>query len=137
MEMRRTMFWENYVSKQNLRDNAARLKKKLEMKFGSEKVQLEIEEDTTLKNTHKRTTEMTVTLLTIKEQERNRGRGIMKKMKEKWDDIYEGWTVSVQTLIDNARRSRKGNTLLDLTIVRDGNDIEPEAIIKAIERVAS
>ena len=89
MEMRRTMFWENYVSKQNLRDNAARLKKKLEMKFGSEKVQLEIEEDTTLKNTHKRTTEMTVTLLTIKEQERNRSQGIMKKMKEKWDDIYE------------------------------------------------
>ena len=53
------------------------------MKFGSEKVQLEIEEDTTLKNTHKRTTEMTVTLLTIKEQERNRSQGIMKKMKEK------------------------------------------------------
>ena len=135
--MGRTMFWENHVSKQNLRDNAARLKKKLEMNFGSEKVQLEIEEDTTLKNPYKRTTEMTVTLLTIKEQERNRGRGIMKKMKEKWDDIYESWTVSVQTLIDNARRSRKGNTLLDLTIVRDGSDIEPEAIIKAIERVAS
>ena len=135
--MGRTMFWENHVSKQNLRDNAARLEKKLEMNFGSEKVQLEIEEDTTLKNPYKRTTEMTVTLLTIKEQERNRGRGIMKKMKEKWDDIYEGWTVSVQTLIDNARRSRKGNTLLDLTIVRDGSDIEPEAIIKAIERVAS
>ena len=53
------------------------------MNFGSEKVQLEIEEDATLKNTHKRTTEMTVILLTIKEQERNRGRGIMKKMKEK------------------------------------------------------
>ena len=136
--MRRTMFWENYVSKQNLRDNAARLKKKLEMKFGSEKVQLEIEEDTTLKNTHKRTTEMTVTLLTIKEQERNRGRGIMKKMKEKWDNIYESWTVSVQTLIDNAPRSRKHNTLLYLTIVRGGSDIEPKAIdIRAIEPVAS
>ena len=136
--MRRTMFWENYVSKQNLRDNAARLKKKLEMKFGSEKVQLEIEEDTTLKNTHKRTTEMTVTLLTIKEQERNRGRGIMKKMKEKWDNIYESWAVKVQTLIDNARRSRKDNKLLKLTIVRDGSDIEPEAIdIRAIEPAAS
>ena len=45
--------------------------------------------------------------------------------------------MSVQTLIDNARRSRKDNALLELTIVRDGSDIEPDAIIKAIERVVS
>ena len=50
----------NRVSKQNLRDNAARFKKVLEMNVGSEKAPLEIEEDTTFNNTNKWTTEMKV-----------------------------------------------------------------------------
>ena len=48
----------NRVSKQNLRDNAARLKKEVEMNIGSEKAQTEVEEDVTLNNTHKWTIEM-------------------------------------------------------------------------------
>ena len=59
----------NRVSKQNLRDNAARFKKELEMNVGSEKAQ--VEEDTTLNNTNKRTTEMEVNLLKIEDRERN------------------------------------------------------------------
>ena len=47
--------------------------------------------------------------------------------------------MSVQTLRDNAARAarfRKDNSLLDLIKVRDGNDIEPEAIhIRATEQV--
>ena len=50
----------NRVSKQNLRDNAARFKKVLEMNVGNEKAPLEIEEDTTFNNTNKWTTEMKV-----------------------------------------------------------------------------
>ena len=50
----------NRVSKQNLRDNAARFKKVLEMNVGSEKAPLEIDEDTTFNNTNKWTTEMKV-----------------------------------------------------------------------------
>ena len=50
----------NRVSKQNLRDNAARFKKELEMNVGCEKAPLEIEEDTTFNNTNKWTTEMKV-----------------------------------------------------------------------------
>ena len=42
----------NCVSKQNLRDNAARFKKELGVNFQSEKAQIEIEKDTTLKSTH-------------------------------------------------------------------------------------
>ena len=61
----------NRVSKHNLRDNAARFKKELEMNFGSEKAQIEIEADTTLNKTHKWSTEMKVNLLKIEERERN------------------------------------------------------------------
>ena len=39
----------NCVSKQNLRDNAARFKKELGVNFQSEKAQIKIEKDTTLK----------------------------------------------------------------------------------------
>ena len=59
------------VSKQNLRDNAARFKKELDMNFGSEKAQIEIKADTTLNKTHKWSTEMKVNLLKIEERERN------------------------------------------------------------------
>ena len=106
------------------------------MNVGSEKAQ--VEEDTTLNNTNKRTTEMEVNLLKIEDRERNRGRRFMKRMKEAWDDIYENSIMSDQTLRDNAARFRKDNSLLNLIEVRDRNDVEPEAIhIRAIEPVRS
>ena len=118
----------NRVSKQNL--------KELEINIRSEKAQIEIEEDTALKSTHKWTTEMKVNLLKIEERERNRGRGFMKRMKEAWGDIYENSTISAQTLRDSATRFRKDNSLFNLITVRDGNDVEPEVIdIRAIEPV--
>ena len=121
------------VSKQNLWDNPERFKKELEMDVWSEKAQIEIEEDTPLKSTHKWTTEMKVNLLKTEEQERNQGRRFMKKMKEAWDDICENSTISAQTLRDNAARFCKDKSLLNLITVRDGNDVEPEAIdIRAI-----
>ena len=129
----------NRVSKQNLRDNAARFKKELEMNVGSEKAQIESEEDTTLNNTHKWTTEMKVNLLKIEERERNRGRRFMKRMKEAWDGIYKNSIMIAQTLRYNAVRFRKGNSLINLILLaRDGNELEPEAIdIRAIEPVIS
>ena len=123
----------NCASKQNMRDNAVRFKNKLGMNVQSEKAQIEIEEDTTLKSTHKWTTEMKVNLLKIEERERNRDRGFMKRIKEAWDDIYENSTISAQTLRDNAARFRKDHSLLNLITVRDRNDVEPETIdIRAI-----
>ena len=81
---------------------------------------------------------MKVNLLKIEERERNRGRGFMKRIKEVWDDIYQNSTISAQTLRDNTARFRKDNSLLNLITVRDGNDVEPEAIdIRAIEPVRS
>ena len=57
--------------KKNLSDNAARFKKELEMNDRSEKTQIKIEEDTTLNNINKWTTEMQAELLKIEERERN------------------------------------------------------------------
>ena len=74
----------NRVSKQTLKDNGARFKTELEMKDESEKSIIEVEEDTTLNNTHKWTTEMKVNLLKIEEWERHRGRGFTKRTKEAW-----------------------------------------------------
>ena len=128
----------NHVSKQNLRDNAARFKKELKMNVGSEEAQIEIKEDTTLNNTNKWTTEIKVSLLKTEDRERNRGRGFLKRMKKTWDDLYENSTMSAQILRDNAARFCKDNSLLKFIKVRDGNDVEPEAIhIRAIEPVRS
>ena len=50
----------------------------------------------------------------------------------------ENSTISAQILRDNAARFRKDNSLLNLITVRDGNDVEPEAIdIRTIEPVRS
>ena len=87
----------NRVSKQKLKDNAARFKKELEMNFGNEKAQIEIEEDATLNNINKWTTEMKANLLKIEECERNRGRRLMKRMKEAWEDLYENSINSVMS----------------------------------------
>ena len=57
--------------KKNLSDNAARFKKELEMNDRSEKAQIKIEEDTTLNNINKWTTEMQAELLRIEERERS------------------------------------------------------------------
>ena len=62
----------------------------------------------------------------------------MNRMKEAWNDTYENSIMSAQQLRDNAARFRKDNSLLNFIEVRDGNDVEPEAIhIRAIEPVRS
>ena len=72
----------NRVSKQKLRDNTARFKKEFEMNVGSEKTQIEIEDDATLNNTNNWTTEMKLNLLEIEERERNQSLGFMIRMTE-------------------------------------------------------
>ena len=108
------------------------------MNVGSEKKQIEIEDDATLNNTNKWATKMKLNLLKVEEHERNQSRGFMNRMKEAWDDIYKNSTVSVETLTNNAARFRKDNSLLNLIKVSDGNDVEPQAIhVTAIEPVGS
>ena len=108
------------------------------MNVRNEIAEIEIEEDTTLKSTHKWTTEMKVNLLKIEERERNQDREFRKRMKEAWDNIYENSTISAQTLRHNGARFCKDNSLLKRITQRDRNDVEPEAInMRATEPVRS
>ena len=67
---------------------------------------------------------MKINLLRIEDQERNKGRGFMKRMKELWDLIYDDKPLSTQCLRDNAARIRKDRELMNLIEVRDGRDLE-------------
>ena len=108
------------------------------MNVGSEKAQIEIEEDTTLNNTNKWTTEMKVNLPKTEERERTQSCGFMKRMEEARGDIYENSTMSAQTLRHNTARFHKDSSLLNLVKVRDGNDVEAEEIqIRVVEPVSS
>ena len=71
---------------------------------------------------------MNINLLRIGDQERSKGRGFMKRMKEGWDSIYDDKPVSAQCLRDNAARIRKDKALMNLIEVRDGRDLEIDEI---------
>ena len=64
-------------------------------------------------------------MVQIDNEERKRGRGFMKRVKERWVDEYpEHATASIQKLRDNAARFRKEQTITDLTLVRQRNEVE-------------
>ena len=75
------------IGKQNLKDNAAKFKKELNMNVGSDEAQIEMQQDTILNNTNKWTTEMKINLIKIEEHKRNWSRGFIKTMKKASDDI--------------------------------------------------
>ena len=70
---------------------------------------------------------MKVRLVQIDNEERNRGRGFMKRVKEKWIVEYpEHATTSIQKLRNNAARFRKEQTITNLILVRQRNEVENE-----------
>ena len=75
------------IGKQNLKDNAAKFKKQLNMNVGSHEAQIEMQQDTILNNTNKWTTEMKINLKKIEEHKRNWSRGFIKTMKKASDNI--------------------------------------------------
>ena len=74
------------------------------------------------KTSNKWTNEMKLELLKIDREERSKGRGFMKRMKERWDEKYPGLPVTAQCLRDNTARISKDKALLNhwkcKTIVR-------------------
>lgn len=100
---------------QNLIDNARRFKKEgwgrvVELKNinGAEDVVQEQVAIETKRKSLEWTTEMKVTLVMLDEEERARGRGFMKRVKERWSVKYpEYQTASWQKLRDNAARFKK------------------------------
>ena len=116
------------VSKQNLRNNAVRFRR--EIGNATEAIQ-----DSTYKSKNE-SAGNTVCMdqrdecyfLRIEEQERNKGRGFMKRMKEEWDLIYEDKPMSAQCLRDNTAKFRKDKALLNLIEVRDARDLGPDQV---------
>ena len=102
-------FLESRRTAQNLVDNEKRFKKEGWGNIG-EQEEL-IVKQTTTENDSKQlnwTTEMKIDVVTMNKQERAKGRGFMRRVKERWDQKYpEYQQASWQKLKDNAARSRR------------------------------
>ena len=68
------------------------------------------------------TNEMKLELLKIDREERSKGRGFMKRMKERWDEKYPGLPVTAQYLRDNTARISKDKALLNLLEVQEHSE---------------
>lgn len=103
----------NDVSKQNLRDNAARFKRE-DQSGKDSRTEDGIQTSETVSaqrpTCRKWTNEMKLDVLEIYQRERAQGRGYMKRMKEAWDTIYANIPMTAQTLRDNAARFQKDET---------------------------
>ena len=62
----------------------------------------------------------------IEQRGRNWGRGFIKRIKQAWDNMYKNSTMTALTLRDNTARFPKDKSLLNLTKVRHGNDVDSE-----------
>ena len=77
------------------------------------------------------TTEMNISLVTIDGEERKKGRGFMKRVEERWDEKYPEYRqASWQKLRDNAARFKKETEIMNLILVRQREEIKPEAIVR-------
>ena len=124
----------NYVSTQNLRGNAVRFRMKVNEPYTINEIQQEMVDQNrntnnanAAKTNNEWTNEMKLELLKIDREERSKGRGFMKRMKEKWDEKYPGLPVTAQCLRDNAARISKDKALLNLLEVQDPSETVKKA----------
>ena len=112
-------------SKQNLRDNAVRFKRGMNINIQESQNNTSTRDNTSTGH-FEWTNEMKINLLRIEEQERSRGRGFMKRMNEAWDAIYEEKPMRAQCLRDNAARFHRDKAVTNLIEVRYERDLEPD-----------
>ena len=80
------------------------------------------------------TTDMKVHLIVMDQEERQKVRGFMKRVKERWDTKYPEYKrVSMQQLRDNASRFKTEKEIINLTLVRRRQEIEPVAELLSAE----
>ena len=71
------------------------------------------------------TTEMKIVLVMLDEDERAKGRGFMKRVKDRWDMKYpEHESASWQELKDNAARFKKDPEIKNLILVRRREEVQ-------------
>ena len=64
-------------------------------------------------------TEMKINLVVMDNEERSKGRGFMKRVKERWDQRYPEYSsASWQKLRDNSARFKKETDVMNLILVR-------------------
>ena len=74
------------------------------------------------------TTEMKVHLIVMDPEEQQKGRGFLKRVKERWDTKYPEYKrVSMQQLRDNASRFKTEKEIINLILVKRRQEIEPAA----------
>ena len=120
----------NNVSTQNLRDNAVRFRMEMNEPNTTNEIQQEMVDQNrntnnanAAKTNNEWTNEMKLELLKIDKEERSKGRGFMKRMKERWNEKYPGLPVTAQCLRDNAARISKDKALLNLLEVEHQSEI--------------
>ena len=117
-------FPESKRTTQNLVDNAKRFGKE---GWGNnvetnEVVTVENQGGENIKN-FEWTTEMKIDIVTLDNEERSKGRGFMKRVKNRWDQKYpEYQTASWQKLRDNAARFKKEPEIMNLLLVRNRSE---------------
>ena len=80
------------------------------------------------------TTDMKVHLTVIDQEEWQKGRGFMGRVKERWDTKYPEYKrVSMQQLRDNASRFKMEKEIINLILVRRRKEIEPVAESLSVE----
>ena len=122
---------------QNLIDNAKRSKKEgwgtnknNDQNINQEEVQ--IQQETSKKMEW--TTEMKIKLIMIDEEERVKGGGFIKRVKERWEVEYLVYSeASWQELRDNAARFKKEKEIRKLMLVRQCEEIQVNVEEQAAE----
>ena len=78
---------------------------------------------------------MKILLVTLDEEERAKGRGFMKRIKERWDMKYSEYqAASWQKLRDNVARFKKEPEIRNLILVRQRQEVEMDvASLREIE----
>ena len=113
-------FPESRRTAQNLIDNAKRFKKEGWENMGQQ--EKPIVEQNTLDNNSKQlnwTTEMKIDVVTMDKEEKAKGRGFMKRVKERWYQKYpEYQQASWQKLRDNPAVFKKAPELMNLILAR-------------------
>ena len=118
---------------QNLIDNAKRFQKEGWGRSTVENGEVAAAQIPHPKDQEKRslewTTEMKVALITFDNEERAKGKGFMKRVKERWDQYFPEYRhASWQKLRDNAARFKKEPEVMNLILVRRRNEIQQEEI---------
>ena len=112
-------FSEKKRTEQNLVDNARH--------FVKEGWEDEEQKTTQAIEVHKNidwSTEMKIRLIHIDKEERKKGRGFMKRVKERWNALSECGTTSMQKLRDNAAHFKKEPEIKNLILVRKRQEID-------------